>query len=693
MTLLVGLGLASAYLGAGPWLIAVMLIVALLPVSEWTVAVMNFLAVCAVPPRVLPRLEFKNGVPQEFATFIVIPSMLTTKHAAAGLVERLEIHYLSNAENNVYFGLLTDDADAPAETMPEDAGNLQSASEGIRTLNAKYCGGGASRFFLFHRRRLWNPEQNCWMGWERKRGKLAEFNRLLRQATNTSFAVISAGLESVPRIRFVITLDTDTQLPRETARRMIATLAHPLNQPQFDPRQGRVVAGYGILQPRVGLSLRGARKSLFAQLFTGSAGLDPYTTAVSDTYQDLFGSGSFTGKGIYDLDAFQAAVGHTFPPNRILSHDLIEGNYARCGLITDVELLDDFPCHYLAYLRREHRWVRGDWQIMPWLFAQVPGPDQTRLPNSLPLLERWKIFDNLRRSMVPSALVVMLVLGWTVLPGSSWLWTGLTSIVLAWPLLLQLLSLPYRLAQQWIQRNGVQFPGRDLGFTAGQVLLSTLFLIEHARSMIDAIGRTLYRMWFSRRNLLDWESAAATERRLDSGMACFWRALWPDSLLAALLGIVVGIARPEALLPASPFLLGWLLSPWLAYAVSQPRKKQAAIVTPRGKKEMRRLARKTWSFFETFVGADDHWLPPDNFQEDPKNEVAHRTSPTNVGLYLLSCVAAHDFGYLSMPDLIERLEKTFATLETLELLARPLLQLVRHRQPSTAASHLPVHRR
>jgi cyclic beta-1,2-glucan synthetase len=666
MAFLVGIGRACEQFGSAPWLIGLTLAVTLLPVSELAIGLMNFFALSLVPPRTLPRLDFKDGVPAEDATFIVIPSMLTSPNSGAALVQRLEIHYLSNTLQNTYFGLLTDFADAPTETLPEDAACLQNASVGIDALNEKYFAGGPPRFFLFHRNRQWNPSQNCWMGWERKRGKLAEFNRQLRKAPNTSQTLISKGFDSVPPIRFVITLDTDTQLPRETARRLIETLSHPLNRPRYEPQKKRVVRGYGILQPRIGMALRGARKSPFAEIFTGSAGIDPYTTAVSDTYQDLFGRGSFAGKGIYEVDAFEAAVGHVFPPNHILSHDLIEGNYARSGLVTDIELLDDFPAHYLAFVRREHRWARGDWQILPWLFGKVPGPEGKQLPNPLPLLERWKIFDNLRRSLVPPALLVLLVLGWSVLPGSPWLWTALAALVLAWPLLLQILSLPIQLLEILSQGKVLRFPGRELFYTAAQVYLGAAFLVEHMRSMVDAIMRTLVRIWITKRRLLEWECAAATERRLDLKPGTFLVAMWPDSGLAAALVCVLSLSNPAALVPAGPFLLGWLFSPWIAYGISLPRKSRAAIVTPREDKELRRLARKTWSFFETFVGPKDHWLPPDNYQEDPKNEVAHRTSPTNIGLYLLSCVAAHDFGFITFPALIERLEKTFGTLETLE---------------------------
>ncbi len=668
-------GAATAYgllhLGAGglaSFGTAVLIVAAaLLPASELAVGIVHYLVTLLLPPRVLPKLDFKDGIPGDCPTFVVMPTMLLRKESAAVLTERLEVHYLSNPDPQFRFALLTDFADASAETMPEDEDYLRGALECIKALNARYCKGGPDRFFLCHRSRKWNPVQSCWMGWERKRGKLEEFNRLLRGARDTSFTTVSGDLGSLPRIRFVITLDADTQLPREAAQRLVATLAHPLNRPHFDPAQGRVVAGYGVLQPRVTMAPAGARRSLFARIFTGSAGLDPYTSAVSDVYQDLFGLGTFTGKGIYEVDAFEAATGRTFPPNHILSHDLIEGDYARCGLVTDIEFVDDFPARYLAYARREHRWVRGDWQILPWLLPRVPAPDgRTRVRNPLPAVERWKIFDNLRRSLVPPALVVLAILGWTVLPGSAWFWTGIVLTIPALPLILIVLGGLVNLLRGKPWKAELRALGGSLGATAGQVGLTVVFLAEQAQSLLDAVVRTLVRMGLTRRHLLEWETSATTERRLGGSFWAVGLSMLGTPLVAVLLGLLVGFTNPAALGAAVPLLTAWFLSPVVAYWVSRPAAVRELPLTPADQQDLRRVARKTWSFFETFVTADDHWLPPDNYQEDPRGVVAHRTSPTNMGLYLLSALAAHDFGYLSLPELLGRLEKTFDTLEGLE---------------------------
>lgn len=717
-------------LGVGWPGLLVMALALLLPVSELAVGLVHQAITWWLPPRVLPKLDFKRGLPPQCATFVVMPSMLVRGDSAQLLAEKLEVHYLSNPDSQLWFALLTDFADAPNERQPEDDSYIDDALARISALNERYCRRGPPRFFLFHRRRQFNPVQGCWMAWERKRGKLIEFNRLLRGARDTSFSVVSGNLSALPRIRYVITLDADTQLPRETARRLVGTLDHPLNRPRFDPRAGRVVEGYGVLQPRVSFDLVAVNRTRFSRILSNSAGLDPYTTASSDVYQDLFGRGSFIGKGIYDVDAFEAAVGQTFPDNQILSHDLIEGNYARCGLTSDIELVDDFPARYHAYARREHRWVRGDWQLLPWLsgvfrsakaisFEQTEGtlvgdgpyggdrqagkPDLRK--HGLPLIERWKIFDNLRRSLVPPSLMLLLVLGWTLPAGGAWFWTLIALALLALPLiqlsartLWQVLRQLDRLAwggavvgvAAWLRArrtptrsaseaesdtglayaSGWYFPTshfarRDWACTAAQAGLAMIFLAEQSHRLIDAIARTLYRLYVSGRNRLEWETAASAEQRLGDTLADFGRTMWPAPALAIGLGLLVALVQPVGLLAAGPLLIGWAVSPAVAWWISQPPRRREAPLTDEQLHDLRRIARKTWYFFETFVGEQDRWLPPDNYQEDPKGQIAHRTSPTNIGLYLLSTLAANDLGYLGLCDCVERLEQSFQTLERL----------------------------
>ncbi len=638
-----------------------------LPVGEVAVGFINHALTIFLPPKVLSKLEFKKGIPDEHRTFVVIPTMLVRAHHAEGLLERLEIHYLSNPDPNLRFALLTDFADAPSERMPDDQALIDDALARVRALNARYASatGGEDLFFLFHRRRLWNPSQGAWMGWERKRGKLSEFNRMLSGGPKGSYEVFSADPASLPRFRFVITLDSDTQMPRDTAGRLVGAIAHPLNRPRFDPETGRVLEGYGVLQPRVNFHLTAATHSYFARLLASGGGIDPYSTAASDSYMDLYGIGSFTGKGVYELDVFERATGDVFPENRILSHDLIEGNFARCGLLSDTEVFDDFPARYHAYARREHRWIRGDWQLLPWLGPKVPLPHGGARPNPLPILERWKLLDNLRRSLTAPALVLMLALGWTVMPGSPWVWSAVALLVLAQPVLKWLTASTVGVLRSW---SIGPFRGwkENLTSMGGQALLSLAFLPDQARSAIDAIVRTLYRQFVSRERMLEWETAASTEQRLGGGLRDFARSMWQASAVALLILAAVAWLRPSSLWVASPFLLAWLLSPLVAYLISRPLPSTEIPLGAAERRALRRLARKTWRYFETFVGDEDHWLPPDNFQEVPDGRIAHRTSPTNKGLLLLSTLSAHDLGFLSLGTMVDRLERTFDTLDRLE---------------------------
>jgi cyclic beta-1,2-glucan synthetase len=654
----------AASAGSAPWVLMLIALVVLVPISDVVVALVNALVCHLLPPRVLPKLDFAAGVPADARTIVVIPGLLARSESATALCERLELHYLANPDPQFRYALLTDWSDAVSETMPTDAAWLKAATDGIHRLNERHAPRGPDVFFLFHRKRLWNPSEGVWMGWERKRGKLDEFNRLLRGATDTSY-LQQTGKAAELDVRFVLTLDADTVLPRDAATRLVATLAHPLNRPVLSSDGRVVVTGYGVLQPRVNFLYKTGLQSRFARIFAGSAGVDPYSSASSDVYQDLFGSGTFTGKGLYDVDAFQATAGHAFPENSILSHDLIESNFARCGLVTDVEVYDEFPAKYHAYARREHRWVRGDWQLLPWLGRKVPTPTGSK-PNPLSAVGRWKIFDNLRRSLVAAGLVTLLACGWIGLPGSAWACSLAAVLVLAVPLALQLVGFLLGLVQSGVPRSVLRKARQSLPATLGQAVLTAVFLPNQAILAVDAILRTLYRLLISRRLLLEWETAAAAEVRLGSGFAQFARSMWQAVVLTTGLVAMIAWLQPTALVAAAPWLLIWFLSPGVAWWVSRPLKYAEAPITDIERSELRRIARKTWRFFETFVRAEDHWLPPDNFQEDPPRPIANRTSPTNKGLLLLSTLSAHDLAYITLPDLAIRMGRTFDTFERME---------------------------
>ena len=656
----------AAYLGAGVPLLVAFGLLSLIPASDLALSVLNWDFTLMLPPRLLPQMDTTAAIPVDAQTMVVIPTLLTSETVVEELLEKLEVYYLANQDDNIYFALLGDYADAPTEEMPQDAAVLNQAFDGIERLNDKHQENGRRKFHLFHRRRLWNEREGKWMGWERKRGKLQEFNRLLRGAKDTSFIAATADAEILQQIKYVITLDSDTQLPRDAARKLVGVAAHPLNRPHFDSALGRVTKGYGVLQPRVSISLTSAARSRFARIFSGNTGFDPYTTATSDVYQDLFGEGSFTGKGLYDVDAFEDSLKGRVPENSILSHDLFEGLYARCGLVTDIELLDDFPAHYDSFAGRSHRWVRGDWQIARWIFPWVKDADGKTVRNRLPMISRWKILDNLRRSLVAPTVFLWLLAVWTIIPGSPLLWTLFVIFELAFAVFahLQTNLLTHPKGVAW--KNHFKSVFGDFRNNAVQVALSIVCLTHQAYLKIDAVTRTIYRKIISRKNLLEWMTAAQSEKDNPHDQASFLRLMWTAMLLAAVSFVLVLWLRPNALPIALPFILAWIISPFVAYRVSRPTQSERVALSADDVKTARMIARRTWRFFETFVGDDDNWLPPDNFQEDPQPKIAHRTSPTNIGLLLLSTVSAHDFGYIGMLELTERLRFTFATLKKLE---------------------------
>jgi cyclic beta-1,2-glucan synthetase len=656
-------------------------LLALVPASDLAIQLINSRVMMRVRPRVLPRLELRGGVPPGLRTLVAVPTLLTAPADIEEQIGRLEVHYLANPEAELRFALLSDWRDAPAETMPGDEELLAAALSGVARLNARHgpAPDGEARFLLLHRRRVWNEGDRSWLGWERKRGKLEELNRLLRGATDTSFLVAGEpgahGLPAgppVPRaIRYVLTLDADTRLPREAARRLIGTLAHPLNQPRFDARLGRVVAGYGVLQPRVTPILPADRDgSLFQRIFSGPAGIDPYAAAVSDVYQDLFGEGSFTGKGIYDVDAFTAALAGKVPESAMLSHDLFEGIFARAGLVTDIELFEEFPAHFEAAAARQHRWARGDWQLLPWIFGRGRTRDGGRLRAPIPPIGRFKMLDNLRRTLLAPAAFLTLLAGWTLPGASPAVWTVFVLATMALPAFLRLASglIPRRRGIS--KRSHLGGFATDVVLAVAQVGLTAAFLAQQAWTMADAISRTLARLQGTGRGMLQWVTAAQAKIGLGLELRAFYRRMAGGVALAAVATVLVAIAaapRPSTWLWAGPLLLLWLLAPALARWISLPPAPAAAVpLNTVEARTLRLLARRTWNFFETFVGAEDHALPPDNFQEDPRPVVAHRTSPTNLGLYLLSVAAARDFGWLGTVDCVERLEATLRTMGGLD---------------------------
>ncbi|CAN5167090.1 hypothetical protein BH11PSE11_BH11PSE11_18230 [soil metagenome] len=674
----------QAYLDGVPiWLVAILVLISMLASSHLAHALVNWFATILVKPRPLPRMDFTKGIPADMRTLVVVPTLLFNKPGIDSLCEALEVRFLANRDDNLHFCLLTDFSDAPAESMPEDEELLAHASAGIERLNQKYRAESSktagSAFFLLHRPRRWNPQQRTWMGHERKRGKLADLNALILTGSSQAFSCMVGPIDALAGVKYVITLDTDTQLPRDSARQFIASMAHPLNHPRHDDKTGVVREGHGILQPRVAVSLPSSRASHYELLFGGEAGIDPYTRAVSDVYQDVFDEGSFIGKGIYSVAAFERALDAKFPENQILSHDLLEGCYTRSGLISDAQLYEEYPSKYSADVARRHRWIRGDWQLLPWLFSTVPTApaakdserepskhrESGRMKNPLTALSRWKLFDNLRRSLVSTALVVLLVLSWTLLPNLAF-WTGSVLGILFLPSVLAVLQNLFDKSHDMLWRQHLVAALRSGRQHFYGVMVNLAFLPYEASYSLDAIARTLWRMLVSRKNMLEWNPSSVASRSSGSDLSSSLRAMWISPLIAVATACGLLWHRPLALLLAAPFLLAWIVAPAIAWWISRPLEHNEEKLSTDQTEYLYRIARKTWAFFETYVGPDDHWLPPDNYQEQPVAVLARRTSPTNIGLSLLSGMTACDFGYIVPGQLIERTANTMRTMAKLE---------------------------
>jgi cellobiose phosphorylase len=652
--------------GLPPWILALLSAPVLMCVAQFAVSVVNWMVTVYVGPRPLPRMDFRRGIPPEHRTMVAVPTMLLSAAATDDLLEQLEIRYLANRDPNLHFAFLTDLRDAPQAVMPGDDELVRQACEGIESLNHKYKHDRPDIFFLFHRPRRWNEPDRVWMGYERKRGKLKEFTALLRGGSKDCFQEMVGECGVLPQVRYVITLDTDTELPRDAARELVEAMSHPLNRPVFDKQRRRVIDGYGIIQPRVGISLPSASRSWYVRLVAADTGLDPYTRAVSDIYQDLFGEGSFIGKGIYDVDAFHRACAG-FPDNTILSHDLLEGAYARSALLSDVEVYEDHPYRYFSDVSRRRRWIRGDWQIAWWLLPRVPGQDARCSPNPISGLSKWKIFDNLRRSLVPPAMLLLLVFAW-LLP---WLWlsAGATLLVVAVLVSPPLFSAAGDLVRKprdlpWWMHLRALAPG--MVRQAAQILFMLAFLPYDAYVSLDSIARTLTRVIWKRRKLLEWTTSSDAELAAHTDLRGHFRSMWVEPTVAAIILALVILARRECLPVSAPFLGLWLASPAIAWWLSrsiparEPQLSEGQIVF------LRKLARRTWGYFEAFVTPDENWLPPDNFQEHPAINIASRTSPTNIGVALLANLSAYDFGYCSAAQLLQRTEKTLFTMGRLE---------------------------
>ncbi len=634
----------------------------LVPASQSAVQIMNYLVTLLLPAKTMPKLDFSEGIPVDCRTMVAIPTMLLNEKQVRKLAEDLEVRYLGNQDPNLHFALLSDLPDSASEPREDDP-LIDLAADLIDHLNEKYAGHGAGSFFLFHRHRVYNPRERIWMGWERKRGKLMDLNKLLMGEFD-SFPVKIGDLPLLSSIRFIITLDSDTELPRGSAARMIGTLAHPLNQAIIDPEKGIVVAGYGILQPRVGVSVQSSARSRLASIYSGQTGFDIYTHATSDVYQDLYGEGIFVGKGIYEVGPLHRVLDRRFPRNALLSHDLVEGAYARAGLVSDIEIIEDYPSHYNAHNKRKHRWLRGDWQIAGWLLPMVPEESGHRVPNPLSVVSRWKILDNLRRSLLEPAIFLLFLLGWLCLPGGAAAWTAATIVLLFLPTLCQL---AFEVSNAMVAgRLAIVADAFNSFLNAGIAnVLTITFLAHQALLSLDAVVRTMVRRLITRQRLLQWETAAEAELAGDKRTTLNVYLSWTPALVLVIFALL-WLVNPKSIPAALPVLMLWAISKPVSSWLDRPPRAPRKQVSDRDRWLLRVAALRTWRYFAEFSTAEHHWLIPDNVQEQDL-KVAPRVSTTNLGLLLNARQAACEFGYLTVPEFVRQ---TLLTLDTVRHLPR-----------------------
>jgi len=641
------------------------LLLLVLPSTQAAVDFMNSLVTALVRARPLPKLDLSEGIPEDCTTLVAIPTLLLNPKQVRNLVLDLEIRYLANEDPQLYFALVTDSSDSLQETneQVEIDSNVQLCIQLIESLNERYGSDGRQPFLLLHRHRVYNASEKRWMGWERKRGKLLDLNQLMRGGFD-SFPIKIGNHAVLQQVRYVITLDSDTQLPRDSARRLVGTMAHPLNQAVIDPESRMVVEGYGILQPRIGISIDSASRSRLAAIYSGQTGFDIYTRAISDVYQDLFGEGSFTGKGIYEVDAFVDALQQRFPENALLSHDLLEGAYARAGLVSDIELVDDYPSHFSAYSRRKHRWVRGDWQIFRWLLSVVPNYHGRLITNPISLISRWKIVDNLRRSLIEPATLVLFLAGWLYLPGKPAFWTLASILMILLPvysnLIFTFLHMPFGGPQfrVWAVETAHRFLKEHV-----IAAFNLVFLLHQALLSIDAIGRSVLRVFITKKRLLEWETAAEAESAVRRKATVDVYLGW-SPIIALALGAIVWKLRPEAAPVAWPILGLWALAPVLSAWLNRAPRSKDARINERDGDFLHEQAGRIWKYFQQWSTESTHWLIPDHVCEDGR--VAMRLSPTNVGLLLNARIAALHLGLIEIPDFIQQTKQTLSTLDSLE---------------------------
>ena len=665
LTAAISLGLFFTYLPIN-WLCAIIITVLFtIPASEIAIKLINYCVTHSKKKaKTLPKLEFKDGIPVESATFVIIPTLLFDEKGVCELLKNLESFHLANRSDNLFFGIVGDFKDSDKAVQDGEYALIAYTEDRIAELNERYS-TDKNIFYLFCRERSFNENENRWMGRERKRGAICDFVALIKSGEVGNFVNIDKSLHDLPAIKYIITLDADTRLHQNTAIQLVGAMAHPLNRLHIDSEKGIVTHGYGIMQPRVDVDIESANKTFFTKVFAGQGGIDQYSSAVSDVYQDLFGEGIFTGKGIFDVDAFYAAL-KDIPDNTVLSHDLLEGSYLRCALLSDVAVSDGYPARYASHMSRLHRWARGDWQLLPWLHREIRLNNNKNKQNPLSRLSKWKIADNLRRTLLPFFVLLTLIIAFFIVSPQKYIVLAAALLTLGFSLIS---SVAHAISSGYFnftnqRSNATIIYGLKGTFIEFILLLTTL--PYHAYLMLDAILRTLYRMCISHRHMLEWVTSAEGERRSKNDIFSYCKKMWFAPALAVVITLsAILFADISTIMLTSIFAALWFFSPVAAFLISIEEKEEDYQLEISDTLNLRILSRQTWRYFEDFASASDNFLPPDNVQIDPPNGVAHRTSPTNIGMLLIAYLAARDFGYLTTPDMLSRINATLNTIDKL----------------------------
>lgn len=653
------------------WLVATLIsIISVVPISEICIKILNYILSKIVKPKPIPKLALTEGIPEEYSTMVVVPTILNSKEKVNELFQKLEVYYLANKEENIYFTLLGDCTASQNEKEAVDKEITKAGIDKARQLNEKYAKHTNEKFFFLYRNRVWNRGEKCYLGWERKRGMLCQLNEFL--LTNDNKFQVNTIKQKL-KIKYVITLDADTNLILGSAKELIGAMAHILNKPVLDKNKMIIVDGHALIQPRVGIDLEESRKSLFSKIYAGAGGTDSYTNAISDIYQDSFDEGIFTGKGIYDLELFHKILCNEFPENKILSHDLLEGNYLRCGLATDILVLDGFPAKYSSYIIRQHRWIRGDWQISGWLKNIITIKNGNKKLNPINSISKFKILDNLRRSLLPITTAMLLIISaiLEILKIPNTLITIISIIALTIPTILDILD--YIVFKKSLNQQTISAHKNLVKTISGikasiiRAILEILFLPHKAYIALNAIIKTIYRLNISKQNLLEWMTSEEAEQQNKNSLLEYYKLMIPNLIIGIILIIATLIYKKLIFIV---FGMIFLIAPIIAWYISQ-EKHQIKEIEKLKNEEIEycmEIAKRTWKFFEENINEQNNFLPPDNYQEDRKEKIANRTSPTNIGLGILAVCSSYDLGFISIDKAIDLIEKMLQTIEKLQKL-------------------------